>query len=142
MKCISLWQPWASLLVLGIKQFETRGWDTHYRGELAIHATKKVISFDEAFGDFPESIQAAIRNVIDKTYGSYENLPTGSVLGTVDLDGTFATEYIRGMLPQIERAVGNYGDNRFAWHTSNRKMFASPIPAKGKQGFWNWEESQ
>jgi hypothetical protein len=38
-KAITLWQPWAYLLVQGIKKFETRGWPTKYRGPLAIHAS-------------------------------------------------------------------------------------------------------
>ncbi len=41
MKCISLWQPWASLIVIGAKQFETRSWSTSYRGPLLIHAAQK-----------------------------------------------------------------------------------------------------
>ncbi|MCC6426255.1 MAG: ASCH domain-containing protein [Phycisphaerales bacterium] len=41
MKCISLWQPWATLVSLGEKRVETRSWETKYRGPLAIHAAKK-----------------------------------------------------------------------------------------------------
>lgn len=37
---LSLTQPWASLVVLGEKQWETRSWPTKYRGELYIHAAK------------------------------------------------------------------------------------------------------
>jgi hypothetical protein len=39
-KALSLWQPWASLIVLGHKDKETRSWPTSYRGRLWIHATK------------------------------------------------------------------------------------------------------
>jgi len=39
-KAISLWQPWASLVIGGHKQFETRSWRTRYRGLLAIHAAR------------------------------------------------------------------------------------------------------
>ena len=38
MKLITLWQPWASAMAHEIKRIETRGWDTSYRGPLAIHA--------------------------------------------------------------------------------------------------------
>lgn len=37
--CLSMHQPWASLLVLGFKRFEGREWTTKYRGPLYIHAT-------------------------------------------------------------------------------------------------------
>jgi len=41
MKCLSLWQPWASLLVTGHKCVETRSWPISHRGPLLIHAAKK-----------------------------------------------------------------------------------------------------
>ena len=40
MKAISLLQPWASLVVMGAKTIETRGWGTKYRGPILIHASK------------------------------------------------------------------------------------------------------
>ena len=39
--CISMHQPWASLMVYGIKRFEGREWLTKYRGPLWVHATSK-----------------------------------------------------------------------------------------------------
>lgn len=39
MKALSLWQPWATLIAIGAKQWETRGWRTAYRGPLAICST-------------------------------------------------------------------------------------------------------
>jgi activating signal cointegrator 1 len=41
-KAISLWQPWATLIALGEKKFETRSWLTNYRGQIAIHAAKRM----------------------------------------------------------------------------------------------------
>lgn len=42
MKVLTLHQPWASLVALGVKSIETRSWPTQYRGPLAIHAAAKV----------------------------------------------------------------------------------------------------
>ena len=39
--CLSLHQPWASLLVQGIKTSEGRMWSTDHRGKLWIHAASK-----------------------------------------------------------------------------------------------------
>jgi hypothetical protein len=36
MKALTLIQPWASLVAIGAKRVETRGWRTSYRGPLAI----------------------------------------------------------------------------------------------------------
>ena len=41
MKMLTLHQPWASLVALGIKTIETRSWRTGYRGPLAIQAAKE-----------------------------------------------------------------------------------------------------
>lgn len=38
MKAITLHQPWAQLVALGVKTIETRSWSTSYRGQLVIHA--------------------------------------------------------------------------------------------------------
>jgi len=40
MKALTLTQPWATLVILGVKRIETRGWATPYRGRIAIHAAK------------------------------------------------------------------------------------------------------
>ncbi len=40
MRCITLTQPWATLVAIGAKTIETRSWGTKYRGELAVHAAK------------------------------------------------------------------------------------------------------
>jgi len=39
--CLSMHQPWASLLVMGFKRFEGREWTTKYRGPLWIQATSQ-----------------------------------------------------------------------------------------------------
>lgn len=41
MKALSLHQPWASAIALGLKHLETRSWATSYRGPLAIHAARR-----------------------------------------------------------------------------------------------------
>lgn len=40
MRCISVWQPWAWLIVNGHKDIENRSWSLAYRGPLVIHAGK------------------------------------------------------------------------------------------------------
>ena len=38
MKAITIKQPWASLIVEGIKDIENRTWKTSFRGRVLIHA--------------------------------------------------------------------------------------------------------
>jgi hypothetical protein len=40
MKALSIRQPWASLIIAGIKPVENRTWKSNYRGPLLIHASK------------------------------------------------------------------------------------------------------
>lgn len=44
MKALSVRQPWTWACVAGHKPVENRGWRTHYRGPLALHAAK---AFDD-----------------------------------------------------------------------------------------------
>lgn len=139
MKALSLWQPWAILCVLGLKQYETRSWATGYRGTLAIHAAKRwtseeisyLKSFIERFG-------------LDDSYGSplwrlgHDSLMFGSVLGTVQLTAIYRTELLVPKINRQERAFGNYQDGRFAWRLEQPQFFDQPIPVSGKQGLWDW----
>ena len=40
-------QPWASLLVYGLKRIEGRGWPTEHTGQLWIHSTSKQATAQE-----------------------------------------------------------------------------------------------
>lgn len=42
MKAISIRQPWAHLVVAGVKTIENRFWTTSYRGGLFIHASLNI----------------------------------------------------------------------------------------------------
>lgn len=46
MKALSILQPWAWLIVRGLKDIENRNWPTHYRGPFLVHAGK---GFDKDF---------------------------------------------------------------------------------------------
>ena len=40
MKVLTIREPYATFIMLGIKKIETRSWQTKYRGEIYIHAAK------------------------------------------------------------------------------------------------------
>jgi hypothetical protein len=46
MKMISIRQPWAALIVTGIKDIENRTWSTRYRGPVLVHASKQADKID------------------------------------------------------------------------------------------------
>lgn len=49
MKAISLTQPWATAIAVGVKQWETRSWPTGFRGPVAIHAAKGMPKWAKEF---------------------------------------------------------------------------------------------
>ena len=82
MKAITLWQPWASLLACGAKEYETRSWATSYRGPIAIHAAaKKPSTIWEAIECIVDEVRAAL-GIIDP-----DDLPRGCIIATAELVG-------------------------------------------------------
>lgn len=83
MKAITLWQPWASLIAVGAKKYETRSWATKYRGLLAIHASAKDPKI--IFATLPTCIQNAMSPILLEHYLLWENMPCGAVIATAVL---------------------------------------------------------
>ena len=46
MKCLSISQPFAELIISGKKNIELRNWNTNFRGEFLIHAPIKIRTDD------------------------------------------------------------------------------------------------
>ena len=151
MKAITIWQPWASLIALGEKKYETRSWPTKYRGKIAIHAAAKELK------DLPEEIRAIIKD---------KDLPLGAIVATADLVNVWHIVYNPGadvdaaakidigaesmstnkhapdfddyIVPtEKEMQLGDWTPGRYAWELDNVRILPEPIPAKGKQGLWN-----
>jgi hypothetical protein len=125
MKAISLWQPWASLMAMGLKKIETRAWATRYRGPLYIHAAKKIIGWPSI------DIQA----VFDDIAFQQRDLPRGCLICKVDLIDCRRI-YITTRPFYPERAFGDYTPGRYMWITQNLETF-DPIPYRGSQGLFN-----
>lgn len=127
MKAISLWQPWASALMLGPdwKHHETRHWSTRYRGIVAIHAAKRW-TFDERLA--LESLQRAGFPLTD--------CPRGVILGTARLVDCRRVEDVRFPLVR-DILAGDFSDGRYAWRFEGHVLFAAPIPYRGAQGFFD-----
>ena len=86
MKALTIWQPWASLIARGVKQYETRSWATKYRGPIAIHAAVK--DPNKLPGAVKEELERAVRELFnaEKCQSSpWRWLPTGAVIATAEL---------------------------------------------------------
>lgn len=135
MKALSLWQPWASLMAFGAKRFETRGYATGVRGELAIHAAKKKDNDCLALCREEPFRSALVGGGID----FIGDLPFGAIVAVGKLVACHRVEDIRETLSEQELAFGDYRVGRFAWEWELTERLATPVPAIGKQGFWFWK---
>lgn len=135
-KAITVWQPWATLLATGQKHNETRSWKTSYRGEILIHAAKTDHS-----GILLHIPMEELKHFQDA--GVVNKLPTGAIIGKANLVDCFQIDeaYRRKLQREnpAELAFGDYTIGRYAWVMADAILFNKPIPAKGKQGLWNWE---
>jgi activating signal cointegrator 1 len=132
MKCISLIQPWATLLLSGAKRYETRSWKTHYRGPLAIHAS----------GRFPIAARGLCNKEPFKSallaagFRCGTELPIGKLLGTVVLADCLRVEDVAPMLAHPELSFGDYSPGRWAWELRAPTPLVSPVVLKGKLGLY------
>lgn len=153
---ISLWQPWASLLVMPLagdplhaeKQIETRDWPTNVRGMVAIHAAKRNIKLEADDDAYFYVHRIAKDNPLmpkemqmGPNYWSFPIFPRGAIVGItyiiacVPIKQLYGTKYDT---PE-ERALGNWSPSRYGWICERPHMFDRPIPCVGKQGFFRWE---
>jgi hypothetical protein len=73
----SLKQPWAALLVHGLKTIEVRRWPTARRGPILIHAARVPDERPEVWADLPPELLEAARLM-------------GGIIGAGDLTGCLA----------------------------------------------------
>lgn len=143
MKGLTLWQPWASLIAIGAKQYETRSWPTSYRGLLAIHAAKvfkggpRRLVFEEPF--YSVLHKAGLADIPVPGLLGVERLPQGAVVAVATLA---SCHLCKGAFKPIlegsphELAFGDFSPGRFAWVLHAIRPLREPIPCSGSQGLW------
>lgn len=132
MRGLSLWQPHASLMQIGVKTFETRNRATFVRGDVAICSCAALTN-----QQYDSWITPAIRKAFrEHGIDDFWTLPAGKVLCVVELYECMPTERIGAVKPFGEEPFGNYLPGRFAWATRNLRVLKEPVPCKGKQGFF------
>jgi predicted transcriptional regulator len=124
MKCLSLKQPYAELLVSGKKTIELRTWNTKFRGEFLVHASKKV------------DLDACVRMKIDPN-----SFVTGAVVGMATLydvkvyDNT--SSFLKDKNKHYSKAI--LGDHKYGFLVNHAQKFRKPFILSGKLGFFNVE---
>ena len=121
MKCLSISQPFADLIVCGKKTIELRSWNTKFRGEFLIHSPLKA------------KLNDCKRLKISK------KLVIGAIIGKAEI---YDVKTYNSKL-EVKRdykkhlASKEFFGNRYGFLLKNAKSFRIPIPYKGKLGFFN-----
>lgn len=131
LKAISLWQPWASLIPLGLKHYETRSWKTNYRGKLLMCSTAK-----STRTQYQQYLK--ICNQVELPSWNEINFPHGQAIAICDLvDCVEITPEFTNQQSQTEILCGNWQIGRYAWKLKNIQPITKPFVVKGKQGLFN-----
>ena len=140
-KALSLWEPWASLVSVGSKRYETRPWSTTYRGPLLICAAKRRDFKNLQLLNDPE-FQTGLAPLLgeDRTPDmrvEIGDLRFGEAVAVVDLVDCIPTELLSRAALLKEVLFGDFGVERFAWKLDNVRPLPRGIEVKGKQGLFN-----
>lgn len=148
MKIITLSQPWASLIAIGLKRYETRHWSTTYRGKLLIHASKHRMGY-ECVQVWHKAIALARQSgisLLPEKVPFPEQLPYGVVVAIADLtkclrmmNGWVETDPPEGFTviqskSELERSAGSWEPGRYAFRLDNVRSIPNPVPFKSRQG--------
>lgn len=153
MRAITLTQPYATLVAIGAKRIETRGWATSYRGPIAIHAGKGLgpVGGLQGLADLVDSepfFRAFVQHGMTTRSSTLESLiaqlPRGAVVATARLVAIYPTtgSGLVGFDPQpllSELAFGDYRLGRYGWLLADVTPLPEPVPARGALGLWEWD---
>lgn len=148
---ITVWQPWAALIVLGAKPYEFRGWPApaRLRGQrIAIHAGARPMRTAELFDlrlrlQSDEAWSTCLRPEIalpflDRCLADPRAIPLSHVLGTAILGQPVPAWEIVGEFGAVLNDSDRAAHSNWAWPLTDIVPAEPPVPAKGAQGFWHW----
>jgi hypothetical protein len=118
MKALTVRQPWADLIVAGVKDVENRSWRTHYRGPLVIHSARRR----------PTPADVEMAEAIGGPLPFTEWLDLGRVIGRVTL------------LDCVRDSTSPWAEEG-AWHwlLDNPVSMVALNVVQGRLGLWEFE---
>jgi len=151
MKVLTVWQPWASLIMIGAKPFEFRRWDYRERERslvgrrIVIHAGARPVKPAEIM-DLIDRCKAGAAHtslIPEKALPLLERINAAhKCRGVVELAaglGTATLERPRRVDQLFQSPDSDRVDHHmWAWPLTNIQPWTPPVPARGFQGFWNW----
>lgn len=139
MKVITLTEPWATLVVIGAKQFETRSWQRAAQGPMLVHAAKEMPGWASETVEQSGTIQRTLCEYFKTGHIDVQRKldeRRGKIIGSIRHTACGRTEDVRDTLSPREIAFGDYGDGRFAWHLDEPRAYQTFTPVRGALGIW------
>ena len=140
MKVISIWQPFASLLMHRHKICETRTWPCPpalIGQRIGIASTKVMKADQRAVITDPQLVAEYQRTGMP----DIEELPHGCILGTVRIVSCEEiTARTLQIIPSNEYAFGFWEPGYWAWRTADPEIWKTPVPVQGRQGIWDFND--
>lgn len=148
MKALTVWQPWASLIVLGLKPAEFRNWKAPrlvWGQRIVIHAGKRpaksgvreLLADDDAIRGScgMDADVGAIRKYLQGIAARGYAMEHTAGLGTAVLGEPLrADNYYK----RQGWSVGGDGPWNVAWPMLDPERWEEPVPMRGAQGLWAW----
>jgi len=135
---LSMHQPWASLLVMGIKRIEGRSWPTDHRGRLWIHAASHEPTADEI-----SEVEQHYRFIYEELEGVEVRFPdcypTSCLLGCVDVVGCITQEELQAS--DLSESLKSESSSEFCFLCENPQKLLLPFVLSGQHKLWNLDSS-
>jgi hypothetical protein len=135
-KVLTVRQPWASLIMAGVKAVENRSWPTSHRGRLGIHAAAKPEGkgwdavLEELGLSFGPGRTLTVRGRT-AALPAWEELPLGSILGSVEVYDCREEEDLGEEWLRDPFVCGSW-----CWLLREPRPLAKPYPCKGALSLW------
>jgi hypothetical protein len=155
MKALTIWQPWASLVIAGAKPFEFRGWRpprSIVGQRIVIHAAKRKADFHEcrqllrlleAGGRYAARTCLIADLAIPILSGCAAELPLSAGLGTAMIgDPRLGVEIARDFGVLAANDSNREEHSNWGWPMLEVERWAAPFPMRGAQGLWNWPDAE
>jgi hypothetical protein len=138
---ISLRQPWASLLIHGLKKFETRSWKPGPRNLKIIQRDGLLVHASLSKKSAPLMGAPPFSSHLEEL----GKLPYGAILGRCRVGRIIRTEdWLKEFKPRPgsewweEWCFGDFAPGRWAWSIEQPEVFETPIPWKGSLSLWSY----
>jgi len=133
MKAITIKQPWASLIVEGVKDIENRPWKTNFRGRVLIHASARSWDWRSLMIYLTEPMAGVLKSMkADRMW--LDGLTTGAIIGSVEIVDCVINH------PSIWAEKHFVPFKPYNWVLANPILFDKPITGvKGKLSFWEYD---